>query len=336
MKKSLFRTLCVFAGILLLFPVHAFSGVGDTVTTRHQHVDPGRISGSMIQRMTRVQLLTLIDQLLEADSISPSIIEEIQSYIEVREQEGYNLASAPACSTYPAEDIYPAWDQDNFFNYRENDHSSDTARMLVLASRVNGNYYHPCPGKVTSRFGWRDSAQHKGIDIDLEKGDKVAAAFDGMVRIAKRHSAYGNVVVIRHYNGLETVYAHLSKLKVKPGEVVLSGQTIGLGGSTGRSTGPHLHFEVRFKGQPVNPEYLVSFPEQKLLCDTVLVKRTRWGVAAYPAKAQWYTVSKGDNLFEIAKRFGTTAAQLAELNGLSRRSRLTAGLKLRVAGTLSP
>jgi murein DD-endopeptidase MepM/ murein hydrolase activator NlpD len=325
---------CLITGLLLFSPFLAFGregGGGDTIRNPHSYSELPPISGSVIQRMTRVELLTLIDHLLDLDSIPRSIIDELRDYITHREEEGYNAVSAQSCSTYPAEDIYPGWDQKNFFSYRNNFTKNDTSALLVLQSSVNGTYTPPCPGRVTSNFGWRDSAQHNGIDIDLNKGDKVLAAFDGMVRIATRHGAYGNVVIVRHYNGLETVYAHLSKIKVKPGQVVLSGQVIGLGGSTGRSTGPHLHFEVRFMGQPVNPRYLISFEEQDLLCDTIIIKKTRWGIAAYPKNSEWHTVAKGDNLFEIAKRYGITTARLAELNGFSRRTRLKPGQKLKVA-----
>lgn len=328
------HTLFFMAGLLLLSSF-ASAGEGastDTVHIKRKSQELPPVSGAMIQRMTRVELLTLIDQLLELDFIPPALIDEIRDYISHREEEGYKAVAPQACSTYPAEDIYPGWDQKSFFAYRNNFAKNDTSTVLVLKSPVNGDYFQPCPGKITSNFGWRDSSQHNGIDIDLNKGDKVYAAFDGMVRIATRHGAYGNVIVIRHYNGLETVYAHLSKIKVKPGQVVISGQMIGLGGSTGRSTGPHLHFEVRFMGQPVNPRYLISFEEQRLLCDTLVVKKTRWGVAAYPKNSEWHTVVKGDNLFEIARRYGTTTTRLAELNGISRRTRLKPGQKLKVAG----
>lgn len=324
--------LLLIASLLLLSPskaVSSGSGSTDTVHVKRRQELPF-VSGSTIQRMTRVELLTLIDQLLELDSIPPALIDEIRDYITFREEEGYRSREPESCSTYPAEDIYPGWDQKSFFTYRNNFAKKDTSIVLVLKSAVNGDYFQPCPGKVTSNFGWRDSSQHNGIDIDLDKGDKVFAAFDGMVRIATRHGSYGNVVVIRHYNGLETVYAHLSKIKVKPGQVVISGQVIGLGGSTGRSTGPHLHFEVRFVGQPVNPRYLISFEEQRLFCDTVVIKKTRWGIAAYPKDSEWHTVVKGDNLFEIAKRYGTTTARLAEWNGISRRTRLKPGQKLKI------
>ncbi|MBL7884089.1 MAG: peptidoglycan DD-metalloendopeptidase family protein, partial [Bacteroidia bacterium] len=202
----------------------------------------------------------------------------------------------------------------------------DTAISLQLKGNNSSDYFHPFDGVITSKFGWRDSAQHNGIDIDLNKGDKVSAAFNGMVRIAKRYGGFGNVVIIRHYNGLETIYAHLWKIKVKPGELVNAGQVIGLGGSTGHSTGSHLHFEIRLKGVPINPKYIVSLSEKKLLADELMVKKTKWGLAAYPKDCKYHTVEKGDTLFEIAKQYGVSTAQIKQLNGFtSSKVRLKAG-----------
>ena len=194
-----------------------------------------------------------------------------------------------------------------------------------------GDYFHPFNGPMTSGFGWRDSAQHNGVDIDLNKGDKVCAAFDGMVRVAKRYGGFGNVVIVRHYNGLETVYAHLSKLKVKPGQVIIAGQVVGLGGSTGHSTGSHLHFEVRFKGVPINPKYLISFKEQKILCNEITIKKTKWGLAAYPAGEKEHIVEKGDTVFELAKRYATTTVSIRQMNGLTGKVRLKPGQVICIA-----
>jgi murein DD-endopeptidase MepM/ murein hydrolase activator NlpD len=171
---------------------------------------------------------------------------------------------------------------------------------------------------------------HKGIDINLHKGDIVVSAFDGMVRIAEAKGAFGNVVIIRHYNGLETVYAHLSKIKVKSGQIVASGQLIGLGGNTGRSSGPHLHFEVRFKGQPLNPLSLISFTENKALNDSIVIKKTRYGICAYPSNAKLHTVDRGDTWFEVAKRYGLSLNELCLLNGINKRYYLKIGQQLRV------
>jgi murein DD-endopeptidase MepM/ murein hydrolase activator NlpD len=199
-----------------------------------------------------------------------------------------------------------------------------------LQGDLQGDYFHPYNGTVTSDFGWRDSAQHNGIDIDLNKGDKVASAFDGMVRVAKNCGGFGNVVIVRHYNGLETVYAHLSKIKVKPGQVILAGQVIGLGGSTGHSTGSHLHFELRFKGVPINPRYLISFSEQKLVCSEITLKKTKWGLAAYPTHIKVYQVQKGDTVFDIARHYATTTTSIKEINGLPNKTRLRVGQVINV------
>lgn len=126
-------------------------------------------------------------------------------------------------------------------------------------------YYHPVPGYVTSNYGYRARyrRQHKGIDLKLQTGDTVRAAFDGKVRLTRyERKGYGYYVVIRHDNGMETVYGHLSRFLVKPDQRVKAGEPIALGGSTGRSTGPHLHFETRYMGLAINPNAIIDFENQ--------------------------------------------------------------------------
>ena len=123
-------------------------------------------------------------------------------------------------------------------------------------------YVMPVMGHVTSNYGYRPRFRrtHKGIDLKLNMNDTVVAAFEGKVRVVNYEGrGYGNYVIIRHPNGLETVYGHLNKQLVKEDEIVKAGQPIGLGGSTGRSTGPHLHFETRFMGYPINPAAIFDF-----------------------------------------------------------------------------
>lgn len=125
-----------------------------------------------------------------------------------------------------------------------------------------GEYVHPFRGKVSSEFGWRPrfGRMHKGIDLSLHVGDTIVSAFSGVVRVARYNpGGYGNFVIVRHDNGLETVYGHLKRSIVKPGQKVKAGQIIGLGGNTGRSTGPHLHFETRYMGVPINPRAIIDF-----------------------------------------------------------------------------
>lgn len=124
------------------------------------------------------------------------------------------------------------------------------------------SYVAPVRGAVTSEFGWRPSfgRMHKGIDLKLNIGDSIKSAFDGVVRIARYNpGGYGYYVVIRHYNGLETVYGHMSRYLVTPGQRVKAGQLIGKGGNTGRSTGPHLHLETRYMGIAINPRAIIDF-----------------------------------------------------------------------------
>lgn len=304
-------------------------GPEDTVST----VKPQAIKQkSLVQSMNREQLNALIDFLMEMDTVPADLAREIEIASVKFKQEENNATNTVSNSLIPASDLYVSWEINKLFPEQDMlKFKGDTSVCLTLDGVTHSAYVHPFNGPVTSNFGWRDSTQHNGIDIDLNKGDKVSAAFDGMVRIAKNGGGFGNVVIIRHYNGLETVYAHLSKIKVKPGQVITAGQVIGLGGSTGHSTGSHLHFEVRFKGVPINPRYLISFPDQKLLCKELIIKKSKWGLAAYPKGAHFYVIEKGDTIFEIAKRFGTTTSYIKEMNGFTNgRVRLKVGQQITV------
>jgi murein DD-endopeptidase MepM/ murein hydrolase activator NlpD len=152
-----------------------------------------------------------------------------------------------------------------------------------------------------------------------------------VVRYAGTCGGFGRLVVVRHYNGLETYYAHLHRLKVKSGDVVDAGDVIGLGGNSGHSTGSHLHFEVRFKGIPIDPSHLIAVADGELLCDTLVLKKTRWSYAAYPMGTRFHTVGKGEHLYAIAEQYGTSIDALCELNGISRRTHLRIGQRLMVS-----
>lgn len=302
------------------------SGPEDSVSTSSK-------PKSLIQNMNREQLSLLVDFLFEMDTIPGDLMKEINQAIEVFNEEDTKLESKTQINpSVPSSDLYSIWEINSLFPEKDMLRlKGDTSVTLLLNGGERGDYFHPFNGAMTSGFGWRDSAQHNGVDIDLNKGDKVCAAFDGMVRIAKRFGGFGNVVIVRHYNGLETVYAHLSKLKVKPGQVIIAGQVVGLGGSTGHSTGSHLHFEVRFKGVPINPKYLISFKEQKLFCDAITIKKTRWGLAAFPTGEKEHVVEKGDTVFELAKRYATTTVSIKQINGLTGRVRLKPGQVICIA-----
>lgn len=188
----------------------------------------------------------------------------------------------------------------------------------------------PVPGKTNSKFGWRRGRVHSGIDLDLETGDPVVAALDGVVEKAQYTGGYGNLVVLHHDNGLETYYAHLSKIKVEPGERVESGEILGLGGSTGRSTGPHLHFEIRYKGAAFDPAYLVDFETHQLRTTDLVLEKSTFKVINEKASTAYYTVRKGDTLTKIASRYGTSVSKICKLNGISASRIIKPGMRLRV------
>ncbi|MDE6558867.1 MAG: M23 family metallopeptidase, partial [Muribaculaceae bacterium] len=165
----------------------------------------------------------------------------------------------------PEIDIYnEGWNSRSVNPFKE----ADVPNTAVI--NVTG-YHIPHPGRITSNYGYRArfGRMHKGVDIGLKMNDTIRAAFDGKVRLTSYEGkGYGNYVIIRHPNGLETVYGHLNRHLVKPNQVVKAGDPIGLGGSTGRSTGPHLHFETRYMGYAINPAAIFDFANHTTHTDT--------------------------------------------------------------------
>ena len=214
------------------------------------------------------------------------------------------------------------------------------------------SYHYPFKGRVTSKYGPRRRRIHQGTDIDLETGDPVYATFDGRVSVTTYvRGGYGNLVILRHDNGLETYYGHLSEISVKPNEWVTAGQVIGKGGNTGRSTGSHLHFEMRYKGQTFDPERLIDFSTGTLRRETFLLKRTYFSpysrftqdfeeeiqsdeedkrIAAEAAAIKYHIVKRGDTLGRIAINNHTTVTKLCQLNGIKKTSVLRIGQRIRV------
>ncbi|WP_329904496.1 M23 family metallopeptidase [Porphyromonas pogonae] len=205
---------------------------------------------------------------------------------------------------------------------------------------------------ITSNFGYRRRFRrmHYGVDLKLNIGDTVRSAYDGKVRIKDYEGGgYGNYVVVRHPNGLETVYGHLSRSLVSEGQIVKAGQPIALGGNTGRSTGPHLHFETRFMGIPLNPCTIFDFSEGAPLNDVYAFRKGRTSRASYTTtyadksdrkgrrgksrmasrrskgSPQVYKVKKGDNLSTIASRYGVSVSKICATNGISKTKKLIAG-----------
>ncbi|NEM97931.1 M23 family metallopeptidase [Pontibacter burrus] len=236
---------------------------------------------------------------------------------------------------------YAIWDTRNINPYKMDGRQlKDTVDVVLYDPRSNRNYFMPLEKTpVTSRFGHRGYRWHFGTDIDLDTGDSIYAAFDGVVRINKWDgSGYGNYIVLRHYNGLETLYGHMSKTIAQPGQFVKAGEVIGLGGSTGRSSGPHLHYEVRYQGNPLDPENIYDFPDYLLKGQNFQItsalfnyyNKAKSGSSSSGRRTYYHTIRRGDTLSGIAKKYGVSVSQITKLNGMSTRSTLQVGKRIRV------
>lgn len=318
-------------------------------------------SSPLIEKMSDIQLMLLIDHMFEATYMPPDLWSQVMletakrnlSKITRKEFDmdescsqpaGLHIEKLRADSVAPCGDpdmmfLYPAsayynneWDEDITTLFKDQ-FTLDATHTIELENSEFGCFTMPSWGPLSSPFGWRHKRYHKGVDIQLRKGDTVSCAFDGMVRFAQKKGGYGNVVIVRHYNGLETVYGHLHKIMVTEGQVIGSGDLIGLAGNTGKSTGPHLHFEVRFMGAPVDPQHFISFDYGNLLYNTVILKKSKAGLlSAFHPETEFHTVERGETFAGLASRYCTTTTKLRQMNGIAPKQyvRLKPGQTLRV------
>ena len=258
----------------------------------------------------------------------------------------------------PAADLYDEWDTEMTHYHNANSVLPESAKIDLRG------FVMPTPSRViTSNFGARWGRQHKGLDIKVYVGDTIRAAFSGKVRIVKYEAkGYGKYVVIRHYNGLETYYAHMSKQLVHEDQEVKAGDPIGLGGNTGRSTGSHLHFETRLCGVAINPALLFDFRAQDVTGDFYTYNRKKYASesaaatrlrganaathnsrfdtdeddddeemaiaapeASFTSDVHFHKVKKGETLQTIAKKRGMTVDALCKLNKIGKNIRLMPG-----------
>ncbi|HAS41349.1 MAG TPA: peptidase M23 [Microscillaceae bacterium] len=182
----------------------------------------------------------------------------------------------------------------------------------------------------TSNFGYRWGRFHHGIDLNLRIGTPIYSVFDGIIRISAYGMGFGNYVVVRHYNGLETLYGHMSARKVEVGQVVKAGQLIGLGGSTGWSTGPHLHFEVRYEGNSIDPLLIFDFSKKKQVFSQYFTLKPEhfWHLGNKTRKRIYHRVKYGDTLYSISRKYRIPIWTLARQNKLHYKSPLRVGQRL--------
>ena len=230
-------------------------------------------------------------------------------------------------------DYFSVWDAKNLDSYNYNIKDFNEEIQMKLYDELQGQSWHAPikPSKINSKYGMRRSRWHHGSDLDLEIGDSVFAVFDGIVRIAKvNRGGYGNYVLIRHKNGFETLYGHLDEYHVKEGMEVKAGELIGKGGNTGRSTGPHLHFEMRYWGHSIDPTHIFDFQQAKITTQDFTLTRNHFADYIKSLEAQYCRIRRGDCLSIIARRYGTSISRICRLNGISRRTILRVGRRLRV------
>lgn len=244
-------------------------------------------------------------------------------------------------------DYYAVWDSRTIDPYNIDPlEFNETIDIKLYDPPANRYWSAPLnEGKMTSTFGARWGRWHTGTDLDLQTGDPVYAAFDGIVRIVGWNGdGYGRYVLVRHYNGLETLYGHLSKQTVEQGQFVKAGDQLGLGGNTGRSYGAHLHFETRYEGNPFSPLNIYSFPANTINSDHFLLTGSVWDYlrggrptgssdgSSDPRfkRTVLHRVRSGETLNSIANRYGMSVSALTRKNHISSRSRIRPGQRLRV------
>ena len=219
----------------------------------------------------------------------------------------------------PASFLYPEWSND----YVNGFDGVPLPDSVIIPMK---GYFMPTDSTyITDKYGYRPrrGRQHFGLDIRIKTGDTIRAAFDGKVRISRyERRGYGHYLVIRHPNGLETLYGHLSRKLVNENDIVHAGDPIGLGGNTGRSTGPHLHFETRILGNPINPALMFDFPHQRAVTDFYVYQKN--------TRPVYYKVKSGDTLSGIALKNETSVSNICKLNGITSKTVIKPGQTLRV------
>ena len=337
----------------------AFVGLILVACTQLAAQTPHKTSSPPIRRVSPTRVVTARDTLsgrnLLADGYNMTTAREAETRISDAEME---RALEREALEYPAIDLYG---EDSWTNWVNPFAGKSSPRVPATYDIDCSGFVMPLEGtmRVTSNYGYRARyrREHKGIDLALRTGDDVRAAFDGKVRIrGYERGGYGNYIVIRHPNGLETVYGHMSRCIAQEGQIVRAGEVIGKGGSTGRSTGPHLHFETRFLGIDINPALIIDFgvgapqsdfytfvapggyktyayddsdAQSKASSDAKYKAKAKKNRASASRAPRIYRVKKGDTLSSIAKKTGVSVSRLCKANNMSSRAVLRPGQALK-------
>jgi hypothetical protein len=304
---------------------------------------------------------------------SQTVVIDTSNFIKRANLEQHHKNDSSKGKSFPGDFIFMPpellkndhWDTLNVRTRRSDSNNQAENGTIVLNNPNENPFVYPYKGKLLSPFGFRGHRIHAGVDIKLNHNDTVLCAFDGVVRMARVYGGYGNAVVVRHFNGLETLYGHLAKICVRVNDVVRAGDLIGLGGRTGRATTDHLHFETRFQGEPFNPQRIIDVVSHSLVCDTLFISHDTFNKSkdyasgssnksksspkllitkndrknktskqktelASNGKKKFHIIHSGDTLSEIATKYGITTTELCRLNGLKKNKLLSLGKKLRV------
>lgn len=300
--------------------------------------------------------------LLKHISILLILILNVKVYAQdtINNQYNVTIQGHEGDETDEEEGMFSSWDNVEVDPYKFKVTTEFQPQYIKLVDDKRGQIF-TCPhdGVITSHYGYRWHRMHRGTDIDCETGDIIKAAFSGVVRIARYHSAFGNLVVIRHDNGFETFYAHLSAFLVSEGDNVYSGQEIALGGSTGRSTGSHLHFEMRYKGISIDTRKFINWNTRTLIMNEFWLDKSYFPAvqsASSPnpstpdskpttpkptptptpkpkptaPQSEFYVVKKGDTLTSIASKNNISVAKLCSLNHITGNTAIQVGRRLKV------
>lgn len=315
-------------------------------------------------------IFSLIGSLLSAQIVditefsqNIALQDTLKKHLLPEQQQAASYPSVSETYQLPSYDLYDKyWDVEHLRSRIINIPFMEDRLMLILVQSANNPFEVPCVfHDISLSYGFtKKGIFHPGIDLKVEPQTLVKSCFDGVVRLAKYYGDYGLTVVVRHYNGLETVYAHLDKLCVKPGQIVNAGNVIGQTGNTGNAKETTFHFETRFLNEYFNPELIIDFQNETLVKNTLVLTPADFRICAlhqvqsieaptkpaplapaatpstenlqkaFDGEELYHFVQAGESLYRIAQKYHTTTAELMRLNNISDADKITVGQRLQV------